>query len=206
MSGSRARRIWVRVILGFATLLAILAIFAVWANRQLMNPHNWARTSTALLQKKTIRHALSTYLVDQLYANVNVPAQLKSGLPPRLEPLAGPISGALHSVAEEGAERALAAQRVQSAWEKANRAAYETLVAIVKGGDRRVAINGGTVSLDLHQIVAELAQRLGLPASVADKVPPSAAAEIERLVSLHDRGALTDAEFAAAKHEPLAMP
>jgi hypothetical protein len=171
----RARRIWVRVILIVATVLAVFAIFAVWANRQLMNPSNWAKTSTALLQKQTIRSTLSSYLVDQLYANINVQEQLKAGLPTQLKPLAGPVSGALHSVAEEAAEKALATPQVQAAWEKANRAADQTLVTIVNGGGSRVQINGGTVSLNLHQIVADLALRLGLPASVADKLPPSVA-------------------------------
>ena len=168
-------RIWVRVILVLATVLAILSICAIWANRQLMNPTNWSKTSTALLRKQTIRSALSGYLIDQLYANVDVPAQLKSGLPPQLAPLAGPLSGALHNLAEQGAERALELPRVQDGWRKANYAADQALVTIVKGGGSRVQINGGTVSLNLHQIVADLAQRLGLPASIADKLPPSVA-------------------------------
>ncbi len=171
----RAHRIWVRVILALATLLAVLAIFAIWANRQLLNPDNWAKTSTALLQKSSIRAAVSGYLVDQLYANVNVPAQLKAGLPTQLEPLAGPLSGALHSVAEQGAERALAIPRVQSVWENANRAADQALVTIVNGGGSRVQINGGTVSLNLRQIVADLTERLGLPAGIAEKLPASVA-------------------------------
>ena len=164
-----------RVILVIATVLAIFSIFAIWANRQLINPSNWAKTSTALLRKEAIRSAVSGYLIDQLYANVNVEGELKSGLPPQLAPLAGPISGALHNFAEQGAEKALEIPRVQSAWENANRAADEALVTIVKGGGSRVKINGGTVSLNLHQIVADLAERLGLPPSIADKLPPSVA-------------------------------
>src|SRR5436305_3757701 len=109
-----SHRILVRVLLSLATVLAIVAIFAVWANRQLMNPSHWSRTSTALLQKQTIRTALATYLVDQLYANVDVRAQLKSGLPPRLEPLAGPIAGALHNVAEKGTGRTREHARIQN--------------------------------------------------------------------------------------------
>ncbi len=174
-AGGGAHRIWVRVILAIATLLAILSIFAIWANRQLMNPTNWAKTSTALLQKQTIRTALSAYLIEQLYANVDVQAQVKSGLPSELAPLAGPISGALHNLAEQGAEKALEAPRVQSAWENANRTADEALVAIVKGGGSRVQINGGTVSLNLREIVAKLATRLGLPAGIAEKLPASVA-------------------------------
>ncbi len=172
---SRARRVWVRVILTIATILAIFAIFAIWANRQLMNPDNWAKTSTGLLQKPTVRSALSSYLVDQLYANVDVSAQLKSGLPKELAPLAGPISGALHSVAEQGAERALATPQVQNVWRNANRAADQALVQIVKGGGSRVEIEGGTVSLNLRQIVADLTTRLGLPSGLADKLPASVA-------------------------------
>src|SRR4029077_19233558 len=93
-----------------------------------MNPTNWGKTSTQLLQKPSVRSALSGYLVDRLYANVNVSAQLRSGLPTRLEPLAGPLSGALHNVAEQSAERLLAAPRVQTAGGKANRAAAQCVV------------------------------------------------------------------------------
>jgi hypothetical protein len=174
-SGGRPHRIWVRVILVLATVLAILSIVSIWANRQLMNPTNWSKTSTALLRKQTIRSAVSGYLIDELYANVNVPDQLKSGLPPQLAPLAGPLSGALHNLAEQGAERALELPRVQDGWRKANYAADQALVTIIKGGGSRVQINGGTVSLNLRQIVADLAQRLGLPASVAEKLPASVA-------------------------------
>ena len=173
--GGGVHLIWVRVIVALATVLAVFSIFAIWANRQMMNPSNWAKTSTALLQKQTIRNAVSGYLIDQLYANVNVENELKSGLPTQLAPLAGPISGALHNLAEQGAEKALEVPRVQAAWENANRAADQALVTIVKGGGSRVQINGGTVSLNLHQIVADLAARLGLPTSVAEKLPPSVA-------------------------------
>jgi hypothetical protein len=171
----RAHRYWVRAILAVATVLAVFAVFAVWANRQLMNPGNWEKTSTQLLQKPRIRAAMSSYLVDQLYANVDVSAQLKSGLPTRLEPLAGPLSGALHNVAEQAAERVLAAPRVQSAWQKANRAADQALVTIVEGGGSRAQIAGGTVTLNLRQVVADLSENLGLPAGLAAKLPSSVA-------------------------------
>jgi hypothetical protein len=172
---TRARRIWVRVVLAVATLLAVLAIFAIWANRQLLNPSNWANTSTELLQKPTIRTALSGYLIDQLYAHVNVTSELKSGLPKQMAPLAGPISGALHAVAEEASKRALATPQVQNVWRRANYAADQALVAVVNGGGRRLQIQGGTVSLNLRQIVADLAERLGLPSDTAAKLPPSVA-------------------------------
>ena len=48
-SPGRGRRILVQVLIWGTTVLAVLAIFAVWANRQLLNPNNWANTSTASL-------------------------------------------------------------------------------------------------------------------------------------------------------------
>ena len=38
-----------------ASLLTFLAIFAVWANRQLLNTDNWTDTSTELLENRVIR-------------------------------------------------------------------------------------------------------------------------------------------------------
>jgi hypothetical protein len=170
---SRARRVVVRATLILATILAIFAIFAIWANRQLLQPTNWASTSTALLQKPTIRAAVAGFLVDQLYAHVNVAEKLKSGLPSELKPLAEPAAGALHGVVETAAERLLESPNVQAAWRRANRAADQTLVAVVNGGGSRVKVEGGTVSLNLHQIVTDLSQRLGLDSGIVEKLPAS---------------------------------
>ena len=62
------------VLIWVTTVLAVVGIFAVWANRQMLSPTNWSNTSTKLLQNADIREATSNYLVDQLYANVNVEA------------------------------------------------------------------------------------------------------------------------------------
>jgi hypothetical protein len=78
---TRGRRILVQALIWGTTVLAVLAIFAIWANRQILNPDNWASTSTQLLQNGEIREATSNYLVDQLYANVNVEQELKAKLP-----------------------------------------------------------------------------------------------------------------------------
>jgi len=145
----------------------------VWANRQLLNPNNWANTSTRLLQDAKIREATSTYLVDQLYANVNVAEELKSRLPAQLQPLAAPVAGALQNLAVTAAQRALESGRVQEVWKQANRAADATLIAIVDGKGV-VATDGGVVTLDLASIVTNITNRLGLP-NVSSKLPASVA-------------------------------
>ncbi|MDP9135988.1 MAG: hypothetical protein M3N56_14310, partial [Actinomycetota bacterium] len=94
------RRGWARALVVLASVLAFAAILAVWANRQLLNTDNWTDTSTELLENRVIRDQIALYLVDALYANVDVSAELEAAFPERLQPLAGPAAGALRQVAE----------------------------------------------------------------------------------------------------------
>jgi hypothetical protein len=173
-SASRPRRILVTALIWVTTVLAVLGIFSVWANRQALNPDNWANTSTQLLQNDKVRTALSAYLVNQLYANVNVEQELASRLPTQLQPLAGPVSGALRNVATSAAQRLLATPQVQDIWRTVNRTADKALVAIVNGQKGVASVDNGEVTLNLAAVVSELAQQLGLP-DVSSKLPPSVA-------------------------------
>ncbi|MGN6872347.1 MAG: hypothetical protein ACTHMY_28490 [Solirubrobacteraceae bacterium] len=172
---TRHHRILVKVLIGVSTLLLIIGIFAVWANRLLFSPDNWAKTSTELLQHPAVRSSTANYLVDQLYANVDVPAAIQSALPPRLEPLAAPVAGALRNGAVQVVDRALTRPRVQNLWAQANRAADQAFIAIVEGGKGPVGVNQGAVSLNLGAILEDVAARLGLPANLSSRLPPNVA-------------------------------
>ncbi|MGN6871924.1 MAG: hypothetical protein ACTHMY_26330 [Solirubrobacteraceae bacterium] len=161
------------MIIWATTVLAVLAIFAVWSNRQLLNPDNWSKTSTQLLAHPEIRVATGNYLVGQLYSNVDVAGELRSKLPPQLQGVAGPLAGALRNVAATAAQRALANPTVQNVWQVANRQADQTLVDIVNGGSAEAKVSGGEVKLDLKSILANMSDQLGLP-DVSSKLPPSA--------------------------------
>src|SRR4051812_15835220 len=49
-----------------------LAIFAVWANRQVLDSENCADTTSALLEEPAVQTQVAAFLVDSLYANVHV--------------------------------------------------------------------------------------------------------------------------------------
>ena len=163
------------MLLTVTTVLLVVAIVSIWANRQLLNADNWSSTSTSLLQNSAIRTATANYLVDQLYANVDVASKLDDALPPRLAPLAAPIAGALRNAAVQGTELALSRPVVQNAWRTVNRAAALQLIAVVNGGTRHVTVNDGEVSLNLSTILNDVASRLGISADLGSKLPPSAA-------------------------------
>ncbi len=69
---SRGRRRSIKALVALGSLLAFLSVFAIWVERQALNTDDWVQTSDKLIQDKTIRAALADYLVDQLYANVDL--------------------------------------------------------------------------------------------------------------------------------------
>ncbi len=172
---SGVRLFWVDALIVVATVLALVTMLSVWANRLLFSPDNWENTSTQLLQNSDIRSAATNYVVDQLYANVNVPAVIRSGLPPQFQGLAGPASGALRNLVVQGTELALTRPQVQNLWAKANRAADQTFIAIVNGGKGPAKVSKGAVTLDLASVVNTVAARLGLPSGLGSKLPASIA-------------------------------
>ncbi|MGN6187634.1 MAG: SHOCT domain-containing protein [Conexibacter sp.] len=170
----RGRRYAVRTLLVLGAIAAVLSIVSVWANRQLLNADNWADTSTALLDDSAVRTAVSGYLVDEVYANVNVSAELASALPARLKPLAGPAAGGLRNAAETVTARALGRPRVQQAWRAANKLAAERFIAIAEGKSTFVTISGDTVYLDLRALLLDVVQRLGLSGRLVGRIPAGA--------------------------------
>ena len=171
---SRGRRWLVRAIVAVATLVAVLAIFAVWANRQVLDADNWAKTSSELLEEPEIRSQVAAFLVDQAYAQIDVAGELAAALPPRLDPLAGPVSNALRGFAERRTNRLLSRPKVQEAWEQANRLTAQQFIAIAEGDSRAVTLAGNAVVLDLRVVLTELVRLLGAPGKLIRKIPPDA--------------------------------
>jgi hypothetical protein len=169
-SPKKQRRVAVYALLAVASLLAFLSVFAIWANRQALENDTWTETSTELLEDPDIREAVADFMVDQLFANVDVQAELAQTLPPRLQPLAGPAAGALRGLADRLANEALQRPRVQELWEEANRKAHQTFINVVEHDAEE------DVTLDLGAIVGDLGQQLGV--DVSAKIPPGSA-EIE---------------------------
>ena len=168
-------RMLARILVVLATVVAFGAILAIWANRQLLNTENWTHTSTELLQRPVIRDQLAGYLVDQLYANVDVAGELAAALPPRAQPLAAPAASALRDLADRAAIRALQRPGVQQTWADANRTAQESLLKLLEGGGPNVSSENGVVVLHLGNMLRVLAQRTGLGAGLANQIPANAA-------------------------------
>ncbi|HEY4779919.1 MAG TPA: SHOCT domain-containing protein [Solirubrobacterales bacterium] len=171
---SRARRRIVKGLVILGSVLAFLSVFAIWTERQALNTDDWVSTSGRLIQNPTIRAAIGDYLVDQLYENVDVEAELKSILPGDTKDLAGPAAGGLRQVAGSGAEKVLESATAQSLWEDANRSAHEQLISVLEDKGDAVSTSEGNVSLNLGSLLTNLAGQVGIGQNLAEKLPPDA--------------------------------
>jgi hypothetical protein len=166
----------VRSLIGVATVLGIVAIFAVWANRQLLDTSYWTSTNTKLIESPPIREEVAGYLTEQLYANVDVAGELKNELPSELKPLAAPAAGALKDVVQKGINLLLERPRVQELWSKANQITHAEFVRLIENEGSVVKLpGGGAVVLDLRPMLTEVAQKVGAPTSLVEKIPPNVA-------------------------------
>jgi hypothetical protein len=163
--------VWTLIIL--AALIGFVGTLTTWVNRQMLDNKSWTNSSARILEDPQIRSALSVYLVNQLYDNVDLQAELQQALPPRLAPLAGPIAAGLRGPAAQGVDQLLARPRVQALWVKANQVAHQKFVNVVENKTiPGVSTANGNVTLDVSALVKELGQELGLPAAALDRIPP----------------------------------
>ena len=178
-SPSRARRRIALALIVVASLLCFLAIFAVWANRQLLNTDNWTETSSELLENEAIRTQIADFLVAEVYANVDVQAELEQTFEQLLRPgtagaLAGPAASGLQTFAEQRLDNLLGRPIPQQAWEEANRRAQSRFLDVVEGGGAVVSTTGGDVTLDLKSLLGETQSNLGVGGRVEQRLPESA--------------------------------
>jgi hypothetical protein len=171
MSRRRRTAVWALVVL--ASIIAVFSVLTIWIHRQVLDNHAWTKASAQAIRDPTVRSAVSTLLVNQLYDNVNVSAQLERQLPPNFKQLAGPAAAALREPATVAVERLLAQPRFQRLFVTASSAAQKQLVAVLE--DRTghgISTGNGNVTLDISELFHEVATQLGLPASVVSRLPP----------------------------------
>jgi hypothetical protein len=166
------RRRTVKALLALGALLAFLSVFAIWVERQALDTGEWVNTSGRLIRDATIRSALSEYLVEQIYENVDVERKVEEALPGDTKELAGPASSGLRQVAGPGVEKVLETGTAQGLWETANRTAHEQLMAVLENKKESVNTANGEVKLNLGNLLTNLAGQVGLGKSLAEEIPP----------------------------------
>ena len=170
----RGHRVLSTLCLVLAAILLLVASTTTWVRSQVLDTDNWVSTSSELLDEPEVVDALSRYIVDQLYAQVDIQSELEDVLPEALQPLAGAAAAAVRQPATEGVAALLSTDRVQRLWAEVNRRAHTVLVGILEDDLKVVDTSDGTVTLNLGDVIKELGASLGLSENVLDRIPDDA--------------------------------
>jgi hypothetical protein len=196
MSQAPPRRGYARALVVLASLFALLALHAVWLDRQLLNTDNWTSASSKLLENPAIRQQTAGFLTDELFSNVDVQGEIASLLPARAQALAGPAANLLRERAEFRANRLLQRPKVQELWADANRKAHELMLRVLNDEGNIVSTQGGVVTLDLRALLEELDAQTGIGGRVASRLPADAAQvtilESDQLKTAQDAARILD--------------
>jgi hypothetical protein len=169
-----SKRHWLPVTLVvIATVIAVLSALTTWVRTQMLDSDQWVSISNELLEEPEVTEALSLYITEQLFTQVDVAGELEALLPEDFSGLAGPIAGALRGPATDGVERILESDQFSALWERANRAAHETMVNILRDETRldSTSTADGTVTLDLGEVVTNVGAKIGIPQAALDRLP-----------------------------------
>jgi hypothetical protein len=171
-----ARRRWSAVLITIATVLAVTSVFSTWVRVQALETDQWVSLSDELLDEPRVQEALSSYLVAELFTQLDdVQAEIENWLPEDLRGLAGPVTAALRGPAATAVEGLIGSERFRVAWLTANRVAHENLVSLLREESGPVVSTAnGAVTLDLGELLRVVGRDLGLSATVLDRLPADA--------------------------------
>jgi hypothetical protein len=158
-----------------AVLAGVVAIFAIWANQQLLDSGSWQSVSGELLKSKEVRHRVATFLGETLVEQTE--SQL---LAAGQEETAAEVMPRLRRNDIELAERVMATPQFHGIWATANHSGHAALLRVL---DEEGANGEEGVSIDLTPAlrrVADLVGEEGLAAelgvgSLGELVEPGAA-------------------------------
>ncbi len=152
-----------------ASVLLVFSITANWVQREVLDSDEVADTSDEILSDPDVQQALSIYLVDQLYANVDVTGEIEEKLPDNAKALAAPVAAATRQLALNVSAKALESPQVGALVVRSIRDSHGQFVRLIDDEGAFVSTSGGNVTLQYGDVIADLALRLGVdPDTISD--------------------------------------
>jgi hypothetical protein len=163
-----------RILVVLGVLFVVLSLLAAYIRFQALDNDTVRNTASELIADDNIREQVAATLVDQLYANVDVSAELEQRLPDQTKPLAGPIAAGLREFSDRAANRMLERPRVQALWVESVSRAHRQLIRVLEDDTGPVSTEDGAVVLDLQPLMIQLGERVAVIGQAAERFGPDA--------------------------------
>jgi hypothetical protein len=163
-----------RLLVVLGALFVVLSLLAGYIRFQGLDTETVQGTADDLISDPVIRDQVAATLVEQLYANVDVEAELAKKLPPEAQGLAGPASAGLRELSDRTAVEMLGRPRVQALWVNSITKAHGQLIDVLEDDTGALTTEDGAVVLDLQPLMIELGDRIAIVGDVAERFGPDA--------------------------------
>jgi Short C-terminal domain len=167
----RTRLIVARILVVLATVLAIVAAVAGYLRYQALDSDTFADTTDELIANDEIREQLGDTIVEELFANVDVAAELENRLPEDQQALAGPLAGGVREIADRTVQRLLDQPRGQALLRAALVTTHDQLLAVLEDESTTVTTEDGAVFLDLRPLIIQVGERVAVIGRLAERLP-----------------------------------
>lgn len=188
------RRTIAAILIALVAVLAVTSVVGGWGARTTLNTDRWISTVGSLPEDPKVNAAVSKYLADEIFDQLDVEQRLSDALPPRASFLAGPVTGAVHDFMHDKISELIATERFQELWRTTNRFAHERIVALLEKRNENIKVKGDTVTLNLLPVVNNLlgsletelpsvfGKKIDLPTLSSGELPPGLHERIEKAI------------------------
>lgn len=163
---TRVRMIASIVAFALAVVLLPVGIIGYWAERTVTDSERYIETVGPLSGDPAVQDALAVYLADRIEAQIN-PDQVLDDIfgdlveqQPQLALIKPILIGAIDSLINEVTLRIVQSEQFQGLWDIANRAAQQSLMAILEGRAGPVGIEDDQIVLDTTKLFEAIQQGL----------------------------------------------
>jgi Short C-terminal domain len=163
-----------RLLVVLGALFVLLSLLAGYVRFQALDTNTVQNTADDLISDEEIRDQVAATLVEQLYGNVDVAAELETRLPPEQKGLAGPAAAGLRAFSERAAVSMLERPRVQALWVDSVTRAHRQLINVLEDDTGPLSTEDGAVVLDLQPLMIQLGERVAIVGDVAERFGPDA--------------------------------
>jgi hypothetical protein len=163
-TGSSGEHAWRKIIAGVLAALAIVSLVAafsvVWLKTTLGDEDQFVATLEELPQQEAVASVISVRVANEITEAAGVEAYVAETLPPELEFIALPVTGAVTTVIATATEEVVASDVFESIWSTALRATHKAASAVISGNDNVLVAEGGQVAIDLDEVAAAATERV----------------------------------------------
>jgi hypothetical protein len=157
-----------------ASLVAPVAITALWLRGEVLNTHRYVQTVTPLASNDAVLSAVADEITTALLAQVSVSDVAKDVLPGALGGLAPTLDRSVHAYTQKLIERSLRTGQFRELWVVANTQAHKALLAELDRKPSRLISPDGSIDLDLSNALGVARQALASAGIQAfDQVQPA---------------------------------